>query len=79
MNFSSEQYPAGKYVFKVFAKDVLDNESVYIGLQLEGCASEAVICYLLVVLLDACSVLCIDGVVDSCAVIRGSGQCREGC
>ena len=27
MNFSSEQYPAGKYVFKVFAKDVLDNES----------------------------------------------------
>lgn len=25
MNFTSEQYPAGKYVFKVFAKDVLDN------------------------------------------------------
>ena len=27
MNFSTEQYPAGKYVFKVFAKDVLDNMS----------------------------------------------------
>ena len=27
MNFSSELYPAGKYVFKVFAKDVLDNVS----------------------------------------------------
>ena len=25
MNFSSELYPAGKYVFKVFARDVLDN------------------------------------------------------
>ena len=28
MNFSSEQYPAGKYVFKVLAKDVLDNVSI---------------------------------------------------
>jgi hypothetical protein len=28
MNFSAEQYPAGKYEFKVFAKDVLDNIAV---------------------------------------------------
>ena len=27
MNFSSEQYPAGQYVFKVYANDVLDNVS----------------------------------------------------
>ena len=28
MNFNSEQYPAGKYVFKVMANDVLDNRSI---------------------------------------------------
>ena len=34
MNFSTEQYPAGKYIFKVAANDVLDNRSVK-TLQLE--------------------------------------------
>jgi flagellar hook assembly protein FlgD len=34
MNFSTEQYPAGKYLFKVSANDVLDNRSVK-TLQLE--------------------------------------------
>ena len=34
MNFSTEQYPAGKYLFKVYANDVLDNRSVK-TLQLE--------------------------------------------
>ncbi|WP_407457512.1 C25 family cysteine peptidase [Fibrobacter sp.] len=34
MNFSTEQYPAGKYLFKVAASDVLDNRAVK-TLQLE--------------------------------------------